>query len=949
MILVYHLDQPEGVTLRVRLYSMEITRGSPMSGMRYPHGPRKLLDRGAAGVDLRPLDRKLLMTLVMHMNAEGVATFSGREVSRLLELLSETGRAYFAWKETQPLRMAKEKLPVSLGWRVEGAALKTCLELPEGHRLIAGKPPFAFREADAHCFEVDTGVEETVTWRWLATPVLTVEAVSDFFQSLSTRYPHIALPPPPSQKVTVLESFTPTPVLTAGVRHMPGGLGLWVELRFRYGSQTVARDEGSARIRFFVGDALQEAPRATELETSRMAELADIGFVPLRDPGETLFESAENQRRLTPDAGLNMSGVIGEVFPALEKAGWEVHFAGGARPYVPTDADWYAEIRKGKRGWFSFEQGVRVHGQSINLLPALHAFLQARKEMGLEELRETLQQEDVWVEGPECLVMIPGSRFLRMVEQLFDLYGGEALDKDQRLRVTLWRAAELADAEATPWRPPEELLQTVRCLRGGLTVAALQPPASFQGELRPYQADGVGWLNFLHENRLGGILADDMGLGKTVQVLALLAHRRELFPGDSPALIVCPASVLPNWRREAARFTPHLKVHTQHGSDRPNDPEALKGIDILLTTYALLWRDENLYARLPLSTAIFDEAQAVKNPRARTHVAAATVTADVKLALTGTPCENHLGDLWALFNLVMPGFLGGEKDFRKGVRVPIEQEKCPVLRRALLKRIRPLMLRRTKERVAKDLPPKTEIITTVPLSDAQVDLYETVRAAMDDKVREEMAAHGAARSKLVVLDAMLKLRQICCDPRLRDPEGHYKIPEDSAKLSHLLDMLASLVEEGRRILLFSQFTSMLDLIQPELRKRKLPWVEIRGDTRDRETPVDRFQAGKVPLFLISLKAGGSGLNLTAADTVIHYDPWWNPAVEAQASDRAHRIGQKNPVFVYKLVAEGSIEAVILRMQAEKRSLAGLLEGDGMPTLTFDEADAKRLLAPLRIS
>jgi SNF2 family DNA or RNA helicase len=315
---------------------------------------------------------------------------------------------------------------------------------------------------------------------------------------------------------------------------------------------------------------------------------------------------------------------------------------------------------------------------------------------------------------------------------------------------------------------------------------------------------------------------------------------------------------------------------------------------------------------------ILDEAQYVKNAASRGAAAIRQLDARHRLCLTGTPLENNLGELWAQFDFLLPGFLGSQQDFNKRWRNPIEKFGDDTRRELLARRLRPFMLRRKKDQVATELPPKTQIVTTVELEAAQRDLYETVRTAMQKKVREAIAGQGLARSHIIVLDALLKLRQVCCDPRLVKLRGAKAA--QSAKLAMLMTMLPALLDEGRKVLLFSQFTAMLDLIAEALDAAGIPYVMLTGETGDRSLPVQRFQGGEVPLFLISLKAGGVGLNLTAADTVIHYDPWWNPAAENQATDRAHRLGQDKPVFVYKLIVAGSIEEKIVALQERKAAL-----------------------------
>ncbi|MCL2345697.1 MAG: DEAD/DEAH box helicase, partial [Desulfobulbus sp.] len=454
------------------------------------------------------------------------------------------------------------------------------------------------------------------------------------------------------------------------------------------------------------------------------------------------------------------------------------------------------------------------------------------------------------------------------------------------------------------------------------------------------------WLQFLRAQNLSGILADDMGLGKTAQTLAHLLLEKEEGRLDRPALIVLPTSLIFNWKHEAARFAPDLRVLSLHGPERKSRFAEIPEHDVALTTYPLLWRDADDLMQHRYHLLILDEAQTVKNAQSRSAEAVRKIEARHRLCLTGTPLENHLGELWSQFDFLLPGFLGSSRQFTRHWRTPIEKQGDSERRQLLARRIRPFILRRKKEDVAEELPPKTIIVRSVELEGGQRDLYETVRAAMDAKVRDEIAQKGFARSQIVILDALLKLRQVCCDPRLVRATAAKKVKE-RAKLDLLMAMLPELVDEGRRILVFSQFTSMLALIQQDLDEAGIAYVTLTGDTVDRETPIRRFQEGEAPVFLISLKAGGVGLNLTAADTVIHYDPWWNPAVENQATDRAHRLGQDKPVFVYKLIVRGSIEEKILALQERKAELAaGILSEDRGVEVKFGNDDLAALFEPL---
>ncbi|MCL1909943.1 MAG: DEAD/DEAH box helicase, partial [Kiritimatiellaeota bacterium] len=419
-------------------------------------------------------------------------------------------------------------------------------------------------------------------------------------------------------------------------------------------------------------------------------------------------------------------------------------------------------------------------------------------------------------------------------------------------------------------------------------IRAIPPPplpAGLNAILRPYQTDGFHFLTHISENGFGAILADDMGLGKTLQALSHILLEKEKGRLTKPALIVTPTSLISNWHDEASRFTPGLNVLLLQGKDRAKRFERINQYDIVLTTYALLPRDEKELQEHEYHLLILDESQYIKNTKSKAAQIATELKARHRLCLTGTPLENHLGELWSQFHFLLPGLLGNERVFNSDFRHPIEKLNDENRRTLLVRRIRPFLLRRTKEKVASELPPKTEIVRNIEITGVQRDLYETVRLAMDKKIREEIAKKGIARSQIVILKALLKLRQVCCDPRLVKGIVNRKETLASSKLVELMNMVEELLLEDRRILIFSQFTSMLALIEAELHARQIPYALLTGDTMDRAGAIRTFQEGHVRLFLISLKAGGVGLNLTAADTVIHYDPWWNPAVENQATDR----------------------------------------------------------------
>jgi len=419
-----------------------------------------------------------------------------------------------------------------------------------------------------------------------------------------------------------------------------------------------------------------------------------------------------------------------------------------------------------------------------------------------------------------------------------------------------------------------------------------------------------------------------------------------------PALVVLPTSLLFNWQAEAARMAPSLRVLALHGADRGKRYLHIADHDLVLTTYPLLWRDVDALAAQPFHLLILDEAQMVKNAGSRSARALRRLQAPHLLCLTGTPLENHLGELWAQFDFLMPGFLGDVRGFNARWRKPIEENGETLRAQLLSQRVRPFILRRRKQDVATELPPRTETILRVQLQGKQRELYEAVRTTADKQVRRALERQGFEGSQIAILDALLKLRQVCCDPRLVKGTTKTAHTMERAKLELLADLLPALVDEGRRVLVFSQFTEMLALAGELLDTLALPYLTLTGQTppRQRGAVVRQFQAqgdASPAILLASLKAGGLGLNLTAADTVIHLDPWWNPAVEEQATARAHRIGQDQPVFVYKLVVEGSIEERMLELQARKAALAqGVLGHDAEGAVKFSEADLHALLAPL---
>ena len=646
-----------------------------------------------------------------------------------------------------------------------------------------------------------------------------------------------------------------------------------------------------------------------------------------------------------------------QVFPGLLKQGWQIE-TDPSFPFQPVEeaGEWYANIDNEKASgidWFDLEMGVEIAGERINILPHLVKLLRDPQVRTILENKDADAGEVFYTQLEDGRYLpIPVNKIQFIARTLIELYELDALTDNGRLRLSTWQSAQLAELEhamaATQmrWFGSHQMLELGQKLRDFKKIEKAALPASFQSPLRAYQQEGVNWLQFLRDHNLNGILADDMGLGKTIQALAHILVEKESGRMQSPVLVVAPTSLMTNWKSEARRFTPVLKVLVLQGTERKDYFDLIADHDLILTTYPLLSRDKDILLKHGYHLLILDEAQVIKNPNTMAHRIVQQVRARHRLCLTGTPMENHLGELWSLFHFLMPGFLGDNKKFTQTFRKPIEKRQDEDRQLALTRRVRPFMLRRTKEEVVSELPEKTEIIQHIELLPSQRDLYESVRLAMHSKIQAEIEEKGLRRSQIVILDALLKMRQVCCDPRLLKIESARNIKE-SAKLQFLVETLPEMIEENRKILLFSQFTSMLALIELELQKLNIPYALLTGQTKDRQAPINDFQSGKVPLFLISLKAGGTGLNLTAADTVIHYDPWWNPAVENQATDRAYRIGQSKPVFVYKLVTVNTVEEKILNMQHYKAALfASVLEGGSAGRGPITPADLEALFESL---
>jgi superfamily II DNA or RNA helicase len=817
----------------------------------------------------------------------------------LLPRLAHTGRAWIqhgkdpeqlealCWSEAEPWRFVLELRRAPAGhWQLDGELRRGSeVSALSANQLIV--PGFLLRDGQVSRLEATLVALLRELCRLGGSISIPAAGRDDALRDLLEHpsAPHVELPP----ELGIEEKpVAPRPFLriAAADRTYPRERDrLTGEVSFDYGGRQISADAAQARV--FIPEDRLLVSRAKEAEETAWDQLRDAGFrwskhwyrgwrwelVPSRLPRAV---------RLLVAAGWH-----------VEAHGKLFRKPGGTRLEVASGIDWF-ELN-----------GEVSYGDTSARLPEL-----------LESLRR----------GDGLLRLDDGTYGLLPEEWLKKFAPFASMGRAESGRLRFHRSqAGLLDALLAA--EPEALIDEAFArwrdqLHQFHGIQAPPQPAGFRGELREYQREGLGWMQFLRQFGLGGCLADDMGVGKTAQVLAMLEQRRtghERQPSCS--LVVVPKSLVFNWKQEAARFTPALRVVDYTGLTR--DANQFNSCDLVLTTYGTLRRDILVLKNLEFDYVILDEAQAIKNADTDASKAARLLSGRHRLALSGTPIENHLGELWSLFEFLNPGILGSSAAFARASLATRDPDNAT--RQMLAQALRPFILRRTKKQVARELPEKTEQVLYCELEADQRRLYDQLRDHYRTALLPRVNRLGLGRSKIQVLEALLRLRQAACHPGLIDP-GRKRDP--SAKLDLLLDRLTEVRDEGHKALVFSQFTSLLDLLRAELDRRQVSYEYLDGKTRDRATPVNQFQNDTAcPLFLISLKAGGLGLNLTAADYVFLLDPWWNPAVEAQAIDRTHRIGQEKHVFAYRLIARGTVEEKVLELQSTKRELAAAIIGD----------------------
>jgi len=719
-----------------------------------------------------------------------------------------------------------------------------------------------------------------------------------------------------------------TPTFRLEVHGSPASLS--ATLHARYNGLEMVANRPDPKEHFAIpdpDDLMRYTARNRRAEKAALSILAEMG---LRGEIGDALTSIVGSR--------NVLNFLGGRIPALRRRGWIIELHGRIEPQFESMSFATPVVKvddeEGGRWFdvgFDFEdaQGASISNADIQLaLRKGDAFIERNGKHILIDSDAVESMLSVFSDCDSSDGNAPGHFRLSNIYAPFVKSSLDALDG--------------IDVDDSPsWR--KHAGQSNRTMR----VESVPLPADLEDVLRPYQKDGVNWLRFLERNGFCGLLADEMGLGKTLQTLAWIQTQREEEEArDKPALIVCPTSLVHNWKEEAAKFAPDLKVLPISGAQRHGLWDKVPSSDVVVTSYALLRRDIDRYDDIEFAAAVLDEAQHIKNRSTRNAVAAKQIQAHHKLVLTGTPVENSVSDIWSIMDFLMPGYLGRHENFRATYELPIARggPDAELAQLKLRRKLHPFLLRRLKRDVAKELPPKIQSIQTCELSPDQRVVYKELLERSKRRIADMVASQGFNRCRMEILTTLLKLRQTCCHlDLLKLPDLNAEQP--SAKMDLFFELVNEAVDGGHRILVFSQFVSMLHILRERLEKKKIDFCYLDGATKDRMAEVHRFNTQRsVPIFLISLKAGGTGLNLTGADMVIHYDPWWNPAVEDQATDRAYRIGQKRTVYSVKLISKGTVEEKVLEMQKKKKAVIdATVESDEEMVKSMTWSDVQELL------
>ncbi len=831
--------------------------------------------------------------------------FKGEIGAIALKKIVATNRAFYKDKIESPLRFATEKMELKFEWEDVEDGSRLTSNLSDYDVLIRKtEPMFCINTFENVIYEVESAVPKDKIELLLNAPTIPKQEIGRVVQKLFEKVPEESITVPKDFKVEEFRADVVPYLYIYGIKNGEG-MAHCMELKYFYGDYEFDFDSKESHI--FLNGKNIKVIRDYYKEAEYRAYIEDLGF----DYSSATKAYMSFAKPSMQEAIERWRVFIDEEVDKLRGQGWQIEIDDSFAYEFEYSEEIFADFEESEgNNWFSLAFRVNIGGEKLELLPIITPLLDEFDSV--EALPDKLN-----LKLPSGKFLhIPSSEVKPILNTIYELFDRES---DDKIVIKPYDAHLLNFGENTMWRGAKELQKLAQELKNFKGIEKIEPSSNLNATLREYQKEGISWLNFLHKFKFGGILADDMGLGKTIQTLAFLQILKERGELSKPSLIIMPTSLIGNWKSEIEKFTPNLRYLELYGVDRTELFDKLESYDIVLTTYNLIVRDFDKYKEKDFEYIILDEAQKIKNPKTKMAKAIKGIKSSYKLALTGTPIENHLGELWSIFDFLMSGFLENEKNFRVLFQNPIEKERSFKKQELLNRKIAPFILIRTKDAVVKELPAKTEIIKKVTLGAKQATLYENIRVGMEKKVRDAIKNKGLNRSHIMILDALLKLRQVCCHPQLLKLKSAQSVTE-SAKLEMFLELIDTLMAEGKKVLVFSQFTSMLSILEENIKAKKIRYSKLTGATRKRQDAIEKFTKGDANIFLISLKAGGVGLNLVEADTVIHYDPWWNPAVENQATDRAYRIGQDKPVFVYKLVVENSIEEKIVELQEKKKSI-----------------------------
>ncbi|MEA1953058.1 MAG: DEAD/DEAH box helicase [Campylobacterota bacterium] len=854
-------------------------------------------------------DRELINYLTNTENQRDNYQFEDEYGFLMLKKLCETKRCFFG-KNNKPLSFVNLPKTLNFEWVESDEISSLEHNLSENEFLIHQTiPPLCIDTQNNTMYQIHTQYSTEELECMLKAPTFSKDEVEKVIEEVVSKTPDVAFPLPKSFEIEEITT-SPKPLLYLYAEQNENHSIHIMELHFAYGEYDMNAYPLNESELLFYDTKRIKVIRDNQLESTYINTLESLGFIyESQVKGYLSFAKPSMQEAIE-----RWRIFIDEKVTILREEGWEIEIDPSFNfnfEYVDNISVDTTESSENS-SWFELSYSVDIGGRSVALLPIVVSLLDEFDSIDSLPPKLNLSLEK------GTFLHVDTEEIRPIMKTIFELY--DKVEEDKLLIKPY--DAHILDFDAqshVTWKGSSELQALSKKLKDFQGIKSVEPSTHLNAQLREYQQFGLNWLNFLHSFNFAGILADDMGLGKTVQTLAFLQLLKEESKITKPVLIVMPTSLIGNWKNEINKFTENLSYLELYGIDRADKFKKINTYDIILTTYGLVQRDKEKYDKEHFSYIILDEAQKIKNPKTKLAQAIKGLHATNRLALSGTPIENHLGELWSIFDFLMPGFLESLSYFKSYYQNPIEQENSITKQNVLNKKIAPFILRRTKNEVVAELPPKTEIIKKAIFGKKQATLYENIRITMEEKVRDAIKGKGLSRSHITILDALLKLRQVCCHPSLLKLESAKGIKE-STKLAMFLELIDELHAEGRKVLVFSQFTTMLTILENEIKKLNIPYTKLTGATRKREEAIDKFTKGDAEIFLISLKAGGVGLNLVEADTVIHYDPWWNPAVENQATDRAYRIGQDKAVFVYKLIVENSIEEKILELQEKKKSL-----------------------------